>query len=83
MIGTLVLQGQEAGEFRPVDAGTFAIYLSTLMDGLTIQIALEDPVVDSMRAFELCMRFVADQLGFDWEPDRSRNSPSRAGLKDR
>ena len=83
MIEALVFQGQEAGEFRPVDAGSFAIYLSTLMDGLTIQIALEDPVVDSMRAFELCMRFVADQLGFDWEPDRSRNSPSRAGLKDR
>ena len=83
MIEALVFQGQEAGEFRPVDAGNFAIYLSTLMDGLTIQIALEDPVVDSVRAFELCMRFVADQLGFDWQPGRSRNSPNQAGLKER
>jgi AcrR family transcriptional regulator len=83
MIAALVFEGQEAGEFHPVDAGSFAIYLSTLMDGLTIQIALEDPVVDSVRAFELCMRFVADQLGFDWKPGRSRNSPSQAGLRER
>jgi AcrR family transcriptional regulator len=83
MLAALVLEGQEAGEFRPVDAGSFAIYLSTLIDGLTIQIALEDPVVDSVRAFELSMRFVSDQLGFDWKPGRGRNSPSRAGSKDR
>jgi hypothetical protein len=50
------------------------------MDGLTIQIALEDPVVDSARAFELSMQFVADQLGFDWKPGRSRNSWSRAAM---
>jgi AcrR family transcriptional regulator len=80
VIGALVLQGQEAGEFRPVDAGGFAIYLSTLMDGLTIQIALEDPVVDSTRAFELSMQFVADQLGFDWKPGRRRRSSSRAAM---
>ena len=80
VIGALVVQGQEAGEFRPVDAWSFAIYLSTLMDGLTIQIALDDPVVDSTRAFELSMQFVADQLGFDWKPGRRRNSPSRAAM---
>jgi AcrR family transcriptional regulator len=68
VIAALVQEGQEAGEFREVDAADFAIYLSTLLDGLTIQIALNDPVVDSLRAFELSMRFVADQLGFDWTP---------------
>lgn len=80
VIGALVLEGQEAGEFRAVDAGNFAIYLSTLLDGLTIQIALEDPVVDATRAFELTMRFVADQLGFDWAPDRDRKKASRTAL---
>jgi AcrR family transcriptional regulator len=79
-IGALVLQGQESGEFRPVDAGNFAVYLSALLDGLTIQIALDDPVVDSTRAFELTMQFVADQLGFDWKPGRGRNLPSRAAM---
>jgi AcrR family transcriptional regulator len=75
VIGALVLQGQEAGEFQPVDAASFAICLSALLDGLTIQIALEDPVVDSLRAFELSMRFIADQLGFDWAPGRARSTP--------
>ena len=74
VISSLVHAGQEAGEFRAVDADNFAIYLSTLIDGLTIQIALADPVVDSRAAFELTMRFVADQLGFTWTPDRDRAS---------
>jgi AcrR family transcriptional regulator len=73
VITTLVREGQEAGEFREVDAGDFALYLSSLLDGLTIQIALNDPVVDSTRAFELSMHFVAEQLGFDWMPGRRRS----------
>jgi len=52
VISSLVHEGQEAGEFREIDAASFAIYLNTMLDGLTIQIALEDPVVDSLRAFE-------------------------------
>ena len=82
VIGALVLQGQEAGEFQPLDAASFAICLSALLDGLTIQIALEDPVVDSMRAFELSMRFIADQLGFDWAPGRGRSTPSGMAPKE-
>jgi AcrR family transcriptional regulator len=77
VIGSLVHEGQEAGEFREIDAATFAIYLNTMLDGLTIQIALEDPVVDSLRAFELSMQFVADQLGFTWKPGRGRDAASR------
>jgi AcrR family transcriptional regulator len=62
----VVLAGREAGEFGPVDPGDFAMSLSALLDGLAIQIALEDPSVDTRRAFELSMRFVAGQLGFEW-----------------
>ena len=83
-IAGLVREGQQAGEFRAVDADSFAICLSALLDGLTIQIALDDPVVDSTRAFELTMQFVADQLGFTWIAGRARgpaghgrNSPGR------
>ena len=32
------------GEFATVDADDFAITLSALLDGLAVQIALEDPV---------------------------------------
>ena len=59
-------EGQQAGEFRDVDPDVFAIHLSALLDGLAIQMALEDPVVDPVTAFELSMRFAADQLGFEW-----------------
>jgi AcrR family transcriptional regulator len=78
-IADLVLEGQEAGEFHQVDAERFAIWLSTLLDGLTIQIALNDPIVDSVGAFELTMQFVAGQLGFDWTPGRGRTAGSQAG----
>jgi AcrR family transcriptional regulator len=70
-ITALVVAGQEAGEFGPVDPDDFAVSLSALLDGLAIQIALGDPSVTPGRAFELSMRFVAGQLGFDWH-GRSR-----------
>jgi AcrR family transcriptional regulator len=74
---SLVLAGQAAGEFRNVDAADFAICLSSLLDGLAIQIALEDRVVDPVRAFELSMHFVANQLGFEWSPGRGRRGDNR------
>ena len=77
VISSLVQEGQEAGEFHDLDAARFAIYLSTLLDGLTIQIALEDPVVDPVRAFELSMEFAAEQLGFAWSPGRGKVAASR------
>ncbi len=68
VIVSLVVAGQEAGEFAGIDPQRFAIFLSALLDGLTVQIALEDPVVDPVSAFELCMRYIADNLRFDWNP---------------
>jgi AcrR family transcriptional regulator len=67
-IVSLVVEGQEAGEFGPVSPADFAVTLSALLDGFAIQIALEDPTVDAGRAFELTMRFAARELGFAWVP---------------
>ena len=67
-IRSIVITGQEAGEFAPVDADDFAITLSALLDGMAVQIALEDPDVQPPRAFKLAMRFAAGQLGFEWKP---------------
>lgn len=72
-IHAVVLAGQEAGEFGPVDADDFALAMSALLDGLAIQVALQDPSVGASRAFELSMRFAAGQLGFEW----SGRSPGR------
>jgi AcrR family transcriptional regulator len=75
VIVSLVLEGQEAGEFSAIDPHPFSIFLSALLDGLTVQIALDDPVVDSLRAYELCMLYIADRLGVQWTPsDRDRVS---------
>jgi len=71
-IRSLVQAGQQAGEFAGVDPDIFAIHLSALLDGLAIQMALEDPAVDPVTAFELSMRFAAGQLGFEWTAGRGR-----------
>ena len=73
----IVREGQAAGEFGSIDADDFAVGFSALLDGLAIQIALEDPVVDGRRAFELSMRVAAAQLGFEWSAsDRSSSASS-------
>jgi AcrR family transcriptional regulator len=77
-IHSIVLSGQEAGEFAPVNADDFTITLSALLDGLALQIALEDPAVPPQRTYDLAMRFAADQLGFDWKP-----APKRTRKRDR
>jgi AcrR family transcriptional regulator len=66
LICSLVVEGQEAGEFGPVDPVDFAVLLSALLDGLAVQIALSDPAVDAFRSYELSMQFTAGQLGFTW-----------------
>ena len=77
-IRSIVLAGQVAGEFAAVDADDFTITLAGLLDGLAVQIALEDPQVPPLRAYELAMQFASGQLGFDWKP-----APVRAGKRGR
>lgn len=67
-ISSTVLAGQANGEFSAaVDADEFAVTLSALLDGMAVQIALEDPDVPPSRAYDLAMRFTASQLGFTWD----------------
>jgi AcrR family transcriptional regulator len=67
-IASLVIEGQAAGEFASVDPHEFSIFVSALLDGLTVQIALGDAVVNPVSAFELCMRYISVHLRFDWSP---------------
>jgi AcrR family transcriptional regulator len=78
-IRRIVREGLANGEFKDVDVEDFAVGFSALLDGFAIQIALEDPVVDARRAFELSMRVAAEQLGFAWAPapKSSRGARSR------
>jgi len=45
-----------------VNARMFALEFSALLDGLSIQVALEDPEVDSDRAYEIAMGFAEREL---------------------
>ncbi|MGA8457479.1 MAG: TetR family transcriptional regulator C-terminal domain-containing protein, partial [Streptosporangiaceae bacterium] len=53
MVSAVVADGQRAGEFQAVDPDNLAILICSLLDGLAIQIALDDPVVGPERAFDL------------------------------
>jgi AcrR family transcriptional regulator len=67
-ISSTVLAGQANGEFSAaVDADEFAVTLSALLDGMAVQIALEDPDVPPSRAYDLAMRYASSQLGFTWD----------------
>jgi len=78
----IVVEGQEKGEFGDVDAEEFAIVLSALLDGLAIQIALEDDVVSAELAFTLSMQFAADRLSFAWRrpKDKSRRQATTGAM---
>ena len=56
------------------DVDTFTLTFAALLDGLSIQVALEDPSVDSARALELAMGYTARELGFDWSPTTRRRT---------
>jgi AcrR family transcriptional regulator len=64
-IGTIVSEGQEAGEFGPTDPDDLALLLGSLLDGLSVQIALGDPVGTSDKVRAICLRLVGRELGCD------------------
>jgi AcrR family transcriptional regulator len=78
-IAEIVLAGQETGEFgAAVDAESFAITLSALLDGMAVQIALEDPDVPPARAYDLAMRYAAGLLGFTWDANADGHTRRRS-----
>lgn len=78
-ISTTVLSGQESGEFSAnVDAAEFAVTLSALLDGMAVQIAVEDPDVPPSRAYDLATRYAAGQLGFAWDSSASAGNAERS-----
>jgi AcrR family transcriptional regulator len=64
-ITAIVREGQETGEFGPADPEEFALLLGSLLDGLSVQIALGDVEGTSERAREICLRLVGRELGCD------------------
>lgn len=63
MLAEVVTQGQRTGEIPVgIDAQRFAQTFQVLTDGLSIQVALEDPDLPPPRACELAMNFATREL---------------------
>ena len=69
-IASVVADGIAANEIGAVDALDFAIAWAVLLDGLSIQVALKDPIVDPERAFDIAMDFAEQTLGL---PQKARH----------
>jgi AcrR family transcriptional regulator len=54
-----------------VDRTMFALEFSALLDGLSIQVALDDPEVDSAVAYDIAMRFAERELDLPAEKKAS------------
>ncbi len=69
------LESAESGERDPqVDPRMFALEFAALLDGLSIQVALQDPDVDSELAYQIAMRFAERELDLAAEPKRRNRS---------
>jgi AcrR family transcriptional regulator len=78
MIARVVRDGVEAGEIEALDVEEFSITFAALLDGLSIQTALDDPVVTSDVAYRVAMRFAATSLGFALSNGHNRSRRPRS-----
>jgi AcrR family transcriptional regulator len=81
-ISAVVHQGVASGEFHALNVDDFTIRLAAMVDGLALQVALEDAEVDADRMLQLCLGYAASALGFPVPRRRSLRS-SRAQTEPR
>ena len=68
-IARVVREGQATGEIAPTSTSTtFALTFAALLDGLSIQVALEDPSSTRTRRSRSRWATPRGELGFDWKP---------------
>ena len=79
LIARVVQAGIDAEEIGRVDVETFAIMWGALLDGLVVQVALDDPVVDAERARTVALGVAYQELGLArGRPRASRSRSSRS-----
>ena len=71
MIVDAVKSAEARRDIDEVDVRMFALEFSALLDGLSIQVALEDPEVDSDVAYDIAMRFAERELNLPAEKTSS------------
>ncbi len=72
LIARVVQAGIDSGEIGEVDVETFAIMWGSLLDGLVVQVALDDPVVDVGRARKVALDVAVKELGLAAGRGRAR-----------
>jgi len=73
LISRIVQDAVDKGEIEKVDVQEFAIMWSSLLDGLVVQVSLDDPVVDVTLARKIALEMADKELGLR-APRRRRTS---------
>jgi AcrR family transcriptional regulator len=76
LIARIVQEAVDKGEIERVDVQDFAIMWGSLLDGLVIQVSLDDPVVDTPLARRLALEMADKELGLS--AARSRRTAKRS-----
>ena len=63
LITRVVQGGIDAGEVAPMDVESFAVMWTSLLDGLVVQVALDDPLVTGARAQKIALDVARKELG--------------------
>ena len=78
-IAEVVSYGQERGEFGPADPERFAVLMGSLLDGLSVQVALRDAEVTPSRVRELAVTLAERELGARCRTPWRRRHESASG----
>ena len=71
----MIIDALDSSELSAKDKRMFAMEFAALLDGLSIQVALEDPVVDSDLAYQIAMRFAERELNLSPANNRVNGRP--------
>lgn len=77
-IAEIIRVGQASGEFVEGDADALALPIAALIDGLAIQVIMNDSTVTTERMHRSCMEVASHVLGFVLEPADLVGLPAEA-----
>jgi AcrR family transcriptional regulator len=66
-IAEIIRGGQESGEFPPGDADELALRIGALIDGLAIQVLMNDSEVTPRHMRDVCLEVAAREIGYELE----------------
>ena len=72
LIARIVQEAVDSGEIEDTDVEEFAIMWGSLLDGLVVQVALDDPVVDVTLARRIALEMAEKELGVQAPPTRRK-----------